>query len=313
MSNAFGCLPGLLSCFPPSHLQHNPTGSTFFALFRLCIFGVFLLAPSSLGAAGDAHIVHSGTSAYNGTIYVVDEGELRHLRFGSPTGDDQTSVLRADLTSTPMEYIRYLGLAAVYRPDARHGLMIGLGGGAFPNLARRLQPGMSLEVVEIDPEVTKVARRYFGVKPDKKLIVTVADGAAFVSTAKNARYDLIVIDAYSGVGIPAALQTDAFFDEVKRILSPTGCAVANIAAEDDRQERSLLLALRRVAPYMDCFRAIMWDNLIVMTCQTSPLPGDLLKRQASRVARARKLDFDLAVPASRLDRSCVQALARSDP
>jgi predicted membrane-bound spermidine synthase len=109
-------------------------------------------------------IVFSKHSAFNNLVLVVDEGDLRYLRFGSEDGDDQSVISLRDPNSVPMECVRYAAIGLCYATGRKRTLMIGLGGGTFTSLLRKHFPEMSIDVVEIDPLVVDVAERFFGVR-----------------------------------------------------------------------------------------------------------------------------------------------------
>jgi spermidine synthase len=108
-------------------------------------------------------------------------------------------------------------------------LVIGLGGGTIPTALREVLPEATIDSVEIDPAVTKVARRYFGFKDDSKLKVHEMDGRRYVKSAlrEGRKYDAILLDAFDHEYIPEHLLTREFLEEVKSLLSPGGVLVGN--------------------------------------------------------------------------------------
>jgi len=87
-------------------------------------------------------------------------------------------------------------------------------------------------VVEVDPLVVEVAREHFFHRDEQGVKTYVADGRQFIRRGggRHQRYDLIILDAYSGGGqIPAHLVTREFIAQVKRRLEPqSGVLVSNI-------------------------------------------------------------------------------------
>lgn len=55
-------------------------------------------------------------------------------------------------------------------------LLVGLGGGGLPQFLRDFVPNVNIEVVELDPAVLDVAKEWFGLKLDDRLVVTLGDG-----------------------------------------------------------------------------------------------------------------------------------------
>lgn len=115
-------------------------------------------------------------------------------------------------------------------PGAKRVLVIG--GGVIPTAMRRIDPGLRIDVVELDPAVVAVAKRYFGFREDPSLRTFTGDGRVFVRRQARAgvRYDLIIIDAYERVYVPEHLMAREFIGEVKSLLAPGGVVASNTFA-----------------------------------------------------------------------------------
>lgn len=92
---------------------------------------------------------------------------------------------------------------------------------------RKLLPELTIESVEIDPEVRKIAAEFFFFTEDERQIVHLEDGAAFMARA-GAEYDIIFIDAFGASSIPEPLRTKKFFTDVKGRLAEGGVVCANV-------------------------------------------------------------------------------------
>src|SRR5262245_19695677 len=85
--------------------------------------------------------------------------------------------------------------------------------------------GSQVTVIEIDPMSEKVAREYFGLPASVKVII----GDARTETSRLAeKYDVIVLDAFSGDSPPFHLLTREAFADLKKRLASGGLVVANI-------------------------------------------------------------------------------------
>jgi spermidine synthase len=102
-------------------------------------------------------------------------------------------------------------------------LVWGLGAGVF---ARALaEAGIAVTVIEIDPMSEKVAREYFGLPASVKVII----GDARTETTKlTDKYDVIVLDAFSGDTPPFHLLTQEAFVDLKERLATNGLVIGNI-------------------------------------------------------------------------------------
>lgn len=112
---------------------------------------------------------------------------------------------------------------------ARDVLMIGCGGGTLATMLTRA--GVKVTMVEIDPASIDVARRYFNL-PDS-VVCHIGDGARFLSR-DTARYDAIVLDAYTQSGIPRQFRRKDFFAAARaRLRRGRGMLLVNVIVADD--------------------------------------------------------------------------------
>lgn len=102
-------------------------------------------------------------------------------------------------------------------------LIWGLGAGVY---ARKMaEAGTQVTVIEIDPASEKVAREHFGLPQSVKVII----GDARTETLRlNEKYEVIVLDAFSGDTPPFHLLTKEAFDSLRDRLAPNGMILANI-------------------------------------------------------------------------------------
>jgi predicted membrane-bound spermidine synthase len=102
-------------------------------------------------------------------------------------------------------------------------LVIGGGGYTFPRYAELTTPDVDIEVVEIDPGVTKIAHDKLGFSRDTKIRTFNMDGRQFVSErAAKGHYQLVMQDAVNDLSVPGHLMTKEYNDAVKATLTPDG-------------------------------------------------------------------------------------------
>ncbi|MCL1499139.1 transferase [Xanthomonas nasturtii] len=146
-------------------------------------------------------------------------------------------------------------LAALWlQPRPQRIGIIGFGGGAQARFCHRYLRGARIEAVDADAQVLAL-REAFGVPPDDaRLEVTHADGADWIAS-RAGRYDILLLDAYDADGIPAALQTPAFYADCRAALTPGGVLAFNLfqvpLAEPLAQLRALFDGLVLVLPEVD--------------------------------------------------------------
>ncbi|MCF8077849.1 MAG: fused MFS/spermidine synthase [Desulfobacterales bacterium] len=231
-------------------------------------------------------------------ILVVDKADRRYLRFGAADNGYQSSISLSDPEAVPMEYIRAAMLGMVMAPEPERVLMVGLGGGAFTSLLRRHFPNLWIDAVEIDPVVVEAAGKFFNVREDERFRIYVEDGAKFIQDAQSS-YDLILLDAYSGEGVPEKLVSREFFQAVKTKMNEGGVVAANLW-QQGRREEAIAGAFHSVFAQSACIRTQDRQNLVLFgKAGGMPSSKDLV-RAARRFTAASGLSFDLAEIAQRI-------------
>jgi len=106
-------------------------------------------------------------------------------------------------------------------------LTIGGGGYTFPRYMELYYPHAQIDVVEIDPEVTRIVYSHLGLPKTTRITTYNTDGRWFVMNCKE-KYDVIFTDAYNDLSIPYHLTTKEFVQQLKSILNPDGIIMSNI-------------------------------------------------------------------------------------
>ena len=207
-------------------------------------------------------------------------------------------MVRDNPRAVPVEYVRYalLGLAHHGRPA--RVLMVGLGGGTFTTLVHRTLPGASVDAVEIDPVVVEAARAWFGLREDARYRVHVADAADWLRRDRGA-YDYVLLDAYAGEDIPAAVASEAFFRDVAARLAPGGVVAINIA-EPEGSGIAPARAFAAVFAPFECRRTAV-DGNVLLFAATGRRAGDpiAMRRWLADWDARGVTDFSLAALAAR--------------
>jgi spermidine synthase len=175
--------------------------------------------------------LHTERSLYR-NIFVVEDGDIRCMKFGRNTGGRQTCQSRSDPDRMVFDYTRMMMAALYLNPSPQRILVIGLGGGTLPGALQKLLPAANIDVAEIDPAVVRVAGKYFGFAPGPRTSVFEEDGRVFAKrmAKQGIRYDLIMLDAFDHEYIPEHMLTREFLQEIKALLTPDGVLAANTFA-----------------------------------------------------------------------------------
>ena len=108
-------------------------------------------------------------------------------------------------------------------------LFLGGGGYTFPRFIEARYPKAEVDVVEIDPEITRVVKKYLGISEGSKIQSFNEDGRWFVMNYKEkGSFDFIFGDAFNDLSIPYHLTTKEFAAKLKELLKPDGLLLANV-------------------------------------------------------------------------------------
>ncbi|MCA9688576.1 MAG: fused MFS/spermidine synthase, partial [Myxococcales bacterium] len=182
-------------------------------------------------ARADGEILEEARSQYN-FIRVREFGSVRTMYFVAPDGTQyiESRVDRARPQSLDLDYTRTMMAGFLVRPDPRRLLMLGVGGGQMSNYLYARVPGLEIDAVDIDPEVIRLAQKYFDVPTgDPRYRCHADDARLFLErAAPGVTWDMIMLDAFRGVFVPYHLKTVEFYAACLKRLSPRGVVVANL-------------------------------------------------------------------------------------
>jgi spermidine synthase len=114
-------------------------------------------------------------------------------------------------------------------------LFIGGGGYTFPRYLEVKYPQAQIDVVEIDPEVTRVVHSHLGLPETTRIHSFDGDARWFVMNSRDqGRYDFIFGDAFNDLSVPYHLTTREFTAQLAGLLKPDGVLLANLIDSFDR-------------------------------------------------------------------------------
>jgi spermidine synthase len=113
--------------------------------------------------------------------------------------------------------------------NSLNALFLGGGGYTLPRLIDARYPHADIDVVEIDPEVTRVGLEYLGVSQAKHIRSFNEDARWFIMNSKQkGKYDFVFGDAFNDLSIPYHLTTKEFALQLKSLMKPDGLLMANV-------------------------------------------------------------------------------------
>ncbi|MBX3492588.1 MAG: fused MFS/spermidine synthase [Parvibaculum sp.] len=208
--------------------------SKFPALLALLLLGAWFAGPDS-GDAGKTGSKVWGGRSFFGSYSVMADHTNRGFHFMSGTtahGFERQDVTRE--RPEPATYYHARGPLGRMMTGigARFG-SIGVLGLGIGNMACHARPGQDWTFYEIDPLVAELARdrRFFHsletCAPDARIVT--GDGRLKVAAEPAARFDLLVMDAFSSNAVPVHLLTREAFDIYGRALAEGGVILVNVS------------------------------------------------------------------------------------
>ena len=197
----------------------------------------------------------------------------------------------------------FVSLAFLDR-EPKEALFVGLGAGAMPRYFNKHYPDALIDIAEIDPDMVRVAQKYFYFRENERMKVSVDDGRLFVKRTRK-KYDWIILDAYQNDYIPAHLTTLEFLKEVRSRLKEDGVVVANIIAPArNKFFDSMVMTYKKAFGQFYIFKGKRSSNFIFVATAGSKIKdrNDIVKR-AEKIQALRKFDIDLPEFASRFEDS----------
>jgi len=185
----------------------------------------------------------TGTSVRAGTLY------LDINRSG------RWSIFHPDKILTSMYFDTFLPLYyLVPQNKTKTMLIIGHAGGVFSRQFLHYfgGDGLTADGIELDPDVSAVARTFFRLDAQKGLSVINDDARSYLQQS-NKKYDLVIADAFTGaLYIPSSLATRKYFSIIRERLSDEGIFAQHLLSHDsnDYMSRCITGTIRSVFPYV---------------------------------------------------------------
>jgi hypothetical protein len=207
-------------------------GPLLLGIGALLTFPLFFPREAQAAADGGERLLHQEETAY-GTLRVtqiVHPGGHRQPELRLYVDDEIES---GELERSGAPTFAYVAAAERWLRDTTPGRAsyLFLGGGAY-TLPRRMaedDPSARITVVELDPAVTRIAYRWFGVRQEHGIESVHGDARAVAQTLPAGAWDRVVVDVYGGgEQVPHHLVTAEAMALVRSLLRPDGVALLNV-------------------------------------------------------------------------------------
>ena len=200
----------------------------------LMVTGAILTSPLLFSARAEGgteeRVLHEAETPFNVlrvTETVFAEGRQPELRLYQDEEIESGELSRSGAPS-----FAYIAAAERWLADTgRPGLSyLCLGGGAYtlPRRVAEKDPAARVTVVERDPEVTRVAYRFFGLRPEHGIVSIHGDARAVAAGLPRGGWDRVFLDVYDGTEMtPLHLVSAESMRELAALLRPAGLFLMN--------------------------------------------------------------------------------------
>lgn len=186
---------------------------------------VRLLEPPSADAAALSAQLKRGTY---GRPFLVESEGLLTLYFTLSLVQSTMQINRPDVLD--LAYTRKMMAFLPFYPRPKGLLLLGMGGGSLAKFCYQHLPRADITVVEIDPDVIAFRDAFRVPLDNERFRILCADAAAYLPT-HNLRTDVIMVDAFDGLGIAPELSSPDFYAQAYNKLSANGILVMNLAGD----------------------------------------------------------------------------------
>jgi spermidine synthase len=250
-TNILFLLSGILVIL--SFLTHTSQLMKVKSVFLAIIFFLFAIENALNYAYTEDGYIDTDTQYNRVRIYSTKDAktdkEIKMMRINN----ESSSAMYLDSSELVFQYTKFYHLLRHFNPQFQKTLMIGGGAYSFPKDYVHKYPDKQIDVVEIDPQLTALARKYFHLKDSPHLKIIHDDGRIFLNKTKE-KYDVVLIDAFkSFYSIPYQLTTQETAEQIYNILNENGVVMINVISAIEGAKGTFLQAeyatYKSVFPY----------------------------------------------------------------
>lgn len=198
----------------------------------------------------DSHRIQFERESLYGWVRVIDK-PAENFRLLTV---DASTIGAASIShgENALTYQKIVDILPALTPQFNRALLIGQGAGHMAMTLKKY--GIVTDTLEIDPAVAEAASRYFGFTPSGKTII---GDARYEIRKLTDKYDLIILDVFTGGSEPVHLLTVETMMQLRSLLSNHGLLALNFVAflEDGKNKAlaSVAKTLAQVFPHQQVF------------------------------------------------------------
>ena len=216
---------------------------------------------------------------------------VRYLHLGSVWVQGAMRIRQPQVVE--LVYVQRMLASLLWLPTEALGqgraLQLGLGAGAITRFTQHAL-GMPTTVVELNPWVVEVGRRWFHLQTDDpRLTVVVADAGDWLRRqAEPGSVQLLHVDLYDQDAAAPVLDDEAFYEDCLRVLAPGGVMSVNLFGRDSSFEASAARIARVFgADHVWSVQPTREGNTAVIAARDATLPAPEVLRARAEAIDAR--------------------------
>ncbi len=211
---------------------------------------------------GDVRCLHLGTEWIQGTMFL-----------------DAPYDIELEYVQRMMAWLLFVEPASLGK---RHAMQLGLGAGTLTKFCRK-KLRIKTTAIEINPQVIAACRLWFKLPADDTKLEVVLGDAAEVAAHPHwhGSVDALQVDLYDEEAAAPVLDSEAFYADCRKLLTPDGCMTVNLFGRSSSYARTLEKIGAAFGPdALWAFKPTREGNTVVMAQRTPTRPtrAELLQR-----------------------------------
>jgi spermidine synthase len=218
-----------------------------------------------------------------------EEGPVRHLHLGTEwiQGSmlvDAPNVLVHTYIERMFAWLMWMDAASLPK---RQALQLGLGAASLTKFCHKVLR-IKTTAIELNPQVIAACRGWFKLAPDNTRMRVIHANAAqeIQNPAWWGQVDALQVDLYDDEAAAPVLDTEAFYADCRRLLTPDGAMSVNLfgrSSSFDRSVKKMSAAFGKDA--MWTFQPTREGNTVVLAQRTASRPAKaVLEARADVIA-----------------------------